>query len=264
MPDVTASAMVPPWLWPILMSPFIGSFMGVLIMRLPAGRPVVLSRSACAQCGATLGARDLVPLLSYLVLRGQCRHCRRPIARFHPAVELAALIVAVCAACIEADPVRLWVDCALGWTLLTLSWIDHTSLLLPDVLTLPLLAAGVLVTFIWQPDDVLAHGLAAALAYASFEVLAFTYRRLRGWDGLGGGDAKLIAAAGAWCGLLDLPAIIFASALFGLLVALFGAVRAGRLNARAQIPFGPCIAAAFWLIWLLPNLSDRLIATLSG
>jgi leader peptidase (prepilin peptidase)/N-methyltransferase len=238
----------------MLAAPFIGSFLGVLILRLPTGRPVALARSACAECGEPLGVRDLVPLLSYLALRGRCRFCGAPIGVFHPAVELATVAVAGCAAWAEADPLRLWIACGLGWSLLALAWIDLITLLLPDALTLPLIPAGLLVTWAWQPADVLTHVVAAVLGYALFEFLALAYRRLRGREGLGGGDARLIAAAGAWCGLIDLPAIILLSALFGLAAALLGAIRSGRLDPRVQVPFGPSIAAAFWVVWLFPGL----------
>ena len=159
-----------------------------------------------------LGAIDLVPLLSFAALRGPCRHCRQPIGRFHPAIELAATAVALWAVLADPEPERVWADCGLGWTLLTLAWIDWTDLLLPDVLTLPLLLAGLALTLAWDPDALADHCLASVLAYLSFQGLAFAYRRLRGWDGLGGGDAKLVAAAGAWCGLAALPFVVLGSA----------------------------------------------------
>ncbi len=251
-----------PWLWPLLAAPFVGSFLGVLITRLPTGAPVALARSACPRCGTPLGGRDLVPLASFLVLRGRCRHCRAPIGWFHPAIELAAVAVAVwavlatptawgtSAALATSTTGRLWAACGLGWTLLALAWIDWTQLLLPDVLSLPLLLVGLTLTLAWDPDQLTDHALAAMVGYLSFQCLGFGYRRLRGRDGLGGGDAKLIAAAGAWCGLAALPFVILGSAVFGLLAAM-GLVLTGRgVTARTQIPFGPCIALAFWLAWL--------------
>ena len=238
------------WLWPILLAPFIGSFLGVLIMRLPVGATVALARSACPHCGARLGGFEMIPLVSFMVLRGRCRHCQRPIGLLHPAVELAAIGVAVWAALVYHDPLRLWADCGLGWTLLTLSWIDCSSLLLPDVLSLPLLLAGLALTWAQQPEALADHCLAAALGYLSFQGLGLAYRRLRGRDGLGGGDSKLIAAAGAWCGLALLPFVVLGSALAGLLAAL-GLALAGRtVTSTTRIPFGPCIALAFWLAWL--------------
>jgi leader peptidase (prepilin peptidase)/N-methyltransferase len=241
---------VPKWFWPLLVAPFVGSFLGVLIVRLPARMPVAMARSGCPHCGTRLGALDLVPLISFLVLRGRCRHCRAPIGMFHPAVELAALAVAIWVVLGDDDPGRIWVGCALGWTLLTLAWIDWTDLVLPDVLTLPLLLAGLAVTLARDPDELIDHCLAAIVAYLSFAALAVAYRRLRGRDGLGGGDSKLIAAAGAWCGLAALPLVVLGSAVLGLLAAL-GLALAGRtMTSTTRIPFGPCITLAFWLVWL--------------
>jgi leader peptidase (prepilin peptidase)/N-methyltransferase len=250
---------MPTWLWPLLTAPFIGSFMGVLIMRLPAGAPVALARSACPHCATTLAWWEMIPLASFAALRGRCRHCRQPIARFHPAVELAAFGVALWAVWAEADPGRLWADCALGWTLLTLAWIDFDSFLLPDVLTLPLLLAGLALTAVTDPEALTDRSLAAALGYLSFQALALAYRRFRGREGLGGGDTKLIAAAGAWCGLGLLPFIVLGSAVAGVLAALGLALTGRTVTSRTRIPFGPCIALAFWLAWLHGGLLDALL-----
>jgi leader peptidase (prepilin peptidase)/N-methyltransferase len=246
-------------LWPLLAAPFIGSFLGVLITRLPGRVPLAMARSACPHCDRRLGPIDLVPLLSYIVLRGRCRHCGNPIGLFYPGVELAALAVAIMAVAADPDPSRVWVNCALGWTLLTLAWIDWIAFRLPDVLTLPLLVAGLALTWLRDPEALTDHSFAAAAAYLAFQGIALAYRRLRGFDGLGGGDAKLIAAAGAWCGLTALPLVVLASALIGLLAAL-GLALAGRtVTSTTRIPFGPCIALAFWLIWTQGTLVDDVI-----
>jgi leader peptidase (prepilin peptidase)/N-methyltransferase len=243
----------PGWVWAVLIAPFIGSFLGVLIVRLPAGAPVLFGRSACPHCATRLSGWDMVPLASFIALRGRCRHCRQPIGWLHPSVELAAAAIAVWAALVDPDPIRLWADCALGWTLLTLAWIDCTSFLLPDVLT------GLALTFGVQPEALADHCLAAAFGYLSFQGLAFAYRRLRGRDGLGGGDAKLIAASGAWCGVALLPFVVLSSAVAGLLAALALALAGRTVTSRTRIPFGPCIALAFWLAWLHGGLLDQLL-----
>jgi leader peptidase (prepilin peptidase) / N-methyltransferase len=251
----------PVWLWPLLVAPFVGSFLGVLIVRLPIHAPVVFDRSACPSCRAPLHSVDLIPLASFIVLRGRCRRCGAAIGWFHPLVEIAAILVPIWAALTAPDQIRIWLDCGLGWTLLALAWIDCSSFLLPDVLTLPLLVAGLFLTLMLQPDDLIDHCLAAALAYLSFTGLAIGYRRLRGRDGLGGGDAKLIAAAGAWCGLQALPFIVLGSAVAGLLAA-GGLVLAGRImTSRTKIPFGPCIALAFWLAWLHGEALDLMLGS---
>jgi leader peptidase (prepilin peptidase)/N-methyltransferase len=251
--------MGPAWMGPVLIAPFIGSFLGVLIVRLPAGEKVLFSRSACPHCGTRLSGWDMVPLASFIALRGRCRHCRGRIGWLHPAVELAATAIALWAALADPDPVRLWADCVLGWTLLTLAWIDCLSFLLPDVLTLPLLLAGLALTSSVQPEALVDHCLAAAFGYLSFQGLAVAYRRLRGREGLGGGDAKLIAAAGAWCGVALLPFVVLGSAVAGLLAALALALAGQTVTSRTRIPFGPCIALAFWLAWLHGGLLDRLL-----
>ena len=246
------------WLWPLLSAPFAGSFIGVLIRRLPHDRPVVVARSACESCGAGLNVIDLVPLVSFLLLRGRCRYCRAPIGPFHPIVELAPCIVALWAVLAEPVSGRVWIDCGLGWTLLALGWIDWNTYLLPDLLTLPLLLAGLFLTLLMDPEVLTDHSLAACLAYLSLAAIALAYRRLRGREGLGGGDAKLLAAAGAWCGLAALPFIILGSAVIGLL-ALGGMAVAGRgVTGTTKLPFGPCIALAFWLAWIHGTLAGMI------
>jgi len=236
-------------LLPLLLSPFIGSFLGVVIRRLPLGRPIAVARSECEGCGRALPARDLVPLLSYVLLRGRCRFCRAGIARFHVGIELAAIAVAAWAtlAMPGADAAALWVDCALGWWLLSLAWIDWDHLRLPDVLTLPLVVAGLLATWVLEPQAAADHAAAAALAYLAFRGIALAYRLLRGREGLGQGDAKLLAASGAWVGLAGLPGVVLGAALTALAVAL-GQRLVRRTAADVPIPFGPYLALATWVV----------------
>ena len=234
------------WLLPVLFAPFAGSFMGVLIARVPAGRGVVRGRSACDACGHVLGARDLVPLLSFVALRGRCRFCAAPVARFHLVIELCALTVAVWAVAAGERGGLLWASCALGWTLLTLGWIDAVCLRLPDALTLPLLLAGLAEAALLEPETLTGRAIGAAAAYTGLSLLAWTYRRLRGRDGLGQGDAKLLAAGGAWVGGLLLPDVLLGAALAGLVWAL----RRLRPDPAERVPFGPFIAASVWLVWL--------------
>jgi leader peptidase (prepilin peptidase) / N-methyltransferase len=250
------------WSWPLLAAPFVGSFLGVLIIRLPLRAPVALARSACAHCGTRLGALDLVPLVSFAVFRGRCRYCRAPIGLFYSAVELAAAAVALWVVLVDSSTDRVWVDCGLGWTLLALAWIDWTDFLLPDVLTLPLVLAGLASTLTFDSGALTDHCLAAILAYLSFRGLAAAYRRLRGRDGLGGGDAKLIAGAGAWCGLAALPLVVLGSALLGLLAALGLALTGRSMTSTTRIPFGPCIALAFWLVRMHGAFSEDLLRLL--
>ncbi len=231
----------------LVVAPFIGSFVGVIVRRLPAGRPIAWGRSQCETCGHILSPRDLVPILSFLWLRGRCRSCAARIAPDHLGLELAAIAVAASAAWGEPDAATLWADCGLGWTLLALACIDWTHLRLPDVLTLPLLLAGLAATAALDPVAAPDHAAAAAIGYIAMRLLAVGYRLWRGRDGLGGGDAKMLAASGAWVGLAGLGPLILVAALAAIAVT---ALRAGRLRANTVVPFGTFLALGTWLVRL--------------
>jgi leader peptidase (prepilin peptidase)/N-methyltransferase len=244
----------------VLVAPFIGSFLGLLIRRLPEGSPIARGRSHCDACGATLRVRDLVPILSWLMAGARCRYCNQPLGWFYPGIELAALAIALAALLIDGgliDGVPIdgglsaWLDCVLGWWLLALGWIDLRCWLLPDALTLPLIIAGLAAALLFNPDQLTDRALGAALGYFSLMAIAALYRRLRGREGLGGGDAKLLAASGAWLGAAALPQVILLAALSALAAA--GGLRlAGvRLGFHSALPFGPFLALATWVLWLV-------------
>jgi leader peptidase (prepilin peptidase)/N-methyltransferase len=244
---------LPVWFLPLVAAPFAGSVLGVLIIRLPEGRPVFLTRSVCEQCGMRLTPRDLVPFASYVALRGRCRGCRQPIGWFHPAVEAAALGVAASAALTETDSMLLWIDCLLGWSLLALAWIDVRSMQLPDALTLPLLLGGLAATALLQPDAIGDHTIGAAAGYLLLRTVAASYRALRGHEGIGAGDAKLLGAAGAWLGWQALPALLLLAAGIGLGAAALMALSGRRVYRDTPLPFGPWLALAVWALWLHGN-----------
>jgi len=233
----------------IAASPFIGSFLGVVALRLTAGRTVLFGRSACDSCGATLGPLDLVPLVSFAALRGRCRHCGAAIDPLHVVMEAGALAVVLCAAFVTSGWI-LAASCVLGWTLLTLAAIDWRTGLLPDVLTLPLVAAGLGVAYAVDPAALLDHAIGAAAGFVAFAALAEIYRRLRGRDGLGLGDAKLLAASGAWLAWSALPTVVLYAAFIGLALVLARRGRGQALQATDKLAFGPALAAATWLVWL--------------
>jgi leader peptidase (prepilin peptidase)/N-methyltransferase len=233
-------------IWPILAAPFIGSFVGVLIGRVPEGRDFAWGRSLCESCGGTLAARDLVPLASFAVLRGRCRFCAAPIGWFAVWVELAALGVALWAASTGARGVQLWASCGLGWTLLALGGIDARCQRLPDFLTLPLVLGGLAEAAAIEPEALTDRTLGAAAGYLGLRLLALLFRRLRGRDGLGEGDAKLLAAGGAWVGAFALPDVLLVAAGTALAFAL----RRLRPDPAERIPFGPFLGAGIWLLWL--------------
>jgi leader peptidase (prepilin peptidase) / N-methyltransferase len=235
-------------------APFAGSLMSVLIRRLPRDQPELWGRSACEHCGHALSPAELVPLLSYAVLRGRCRACRARIAPAHVAVELAALVVALLALAAGLRGPELWECCALGWTLLTLAWLDWDNFWLPDVLSLPLLVAGLADAWWQAPWALTDRALGAVAGYAAFRALSFAYLRLRGREGLGEGDAKLLAAGGAWLGWQALPDVVLLAALVGIAGVVVARLRGKALASGSALPFGTMLSAAIWAIWLAQNI----------
>jgi len=233
----------------LISAPFVGSFLGTLTVRLPDGRPVIMGRSSCPSCGATLGPMSLVPVLSWALQRGRCTSCAAPISTFYPAIELAALGTAIWAASVFSGWLLL-ASSALGWTLLALAVIDARRLLLPDALTLPLIPAGLATIAAIGPGAFWAHALGAGAGWALFVAIDRLYRRLRGRSGLGAGDAKLLAGAGAWVGLAGLPSVVLLASVTALGWAAAGGLRRGSLRAGKLVPFGPFIALGFWIVWL--------------
>jgi len=233
----------------LLSAPFIGSFLGILVDRLPEGRSIARPRSACDHCGRQLSARDLIPLVGWLVQGGRCRSCGGPIDRLYPILELASLLVAAWS--LAGVPGWLtWPTAVLGWTLLTIAAIDLRHLIIPDELTLPLVPLGLVI--VWRAGAWPLWSYAAASLAALVVVwgLRWAYARLRHREGIGLGDAKLMAAAGAWVGLDGLPSVLLLASVFGLLHAWIHTRIARPGSSSREIPFGPWIAAAFWLTWL--------------
>lgn len=227
----------------------VGSFVGTLVLREPAGwRGILLGRSQCPHCGVPLRPLDLIPLWSWFAARGHCRHCRAPLPLFYPLVELAAAVIGALVFAVVAAPFAI-PAATLGWWLLALALIDLRSWRLPDVLTLPLIALGLAAAWFGLAPEVglLDALLGAAAGYLALAGIAWLYRRLRGREGLGLGDAKLLAAAGAWLGPAALPWVILLAAPIGLVLAL---ARRTPLRGDSAVPFGPPLALAFWLLFL--------------
>jgi leader peptidase (prepilin peptidase)/N-methyltransferase len=221
----------------------------VVIRRLPEEGSLVRGRSRCEHCGAVLTVRDLAPFASWLATAGRCRHCGARLGWFYPAVELAALALALIALGVDHGAAA-WLDFLLGCWLLALGWIDVDHGVLPDSLTLPLIAVGLLVVGTLQPDDVADRVPGAALGYLFLAGVAWAYRRLRGREGLGLGDAKLFAAAGAWVGAFALPSVLLGAAVSALAAAAVMVLCGRSLSRSSALPFGPFLAAATWAVWL--------------
>ncbi len=245
---------MPAWFWPLvfgLLGTILGSFLATLCLRWPAGRSVMTGRSHCDACGRELGPLDLVPLLSALANGGRCRSCGASIDSTHGRIEFAALIAGA-APFLLLPPVSAAVWALMAWLLIPLIWLDHRHLWLPDPLVLLLAIAGLLAGGYLDGQTLFDRLIGGAAGWAALAAIAWSYRRLRGVDGLGQGDAKLLGAMGLWLGWQALPFLLLLASAFGLALAL----ARSRVTPLAQqrIPLGTAIGLAALLIGLLPRL----------
>jgi len=256
---------LPPWLFPVaagLVGLILGSFANVCIHRLPKHLSVVWARSACPACGAGVRGYDNIPLLSWLILRGRCRDCRAAIPARYPLVEAATGLLFIAVALRFGPQAGAGVMALFALALLILFFTDLETMLLPDVITLPGVLAGILLAP-WNP--LLAHQagalapmlqaltgaaggagliLAVMLAWRLWSRYRFSgevSEEMR--SGMGQGDLKMLAFIGAFVGLRQVFYVTFGAAVLGSLVglALMLGRRAGRYTA---LPFGTFLALA--------------------
>lgn len=237
--------------WPALLAvlgAIIGSFLATITVRWPAGRSVLAGRSACDGCGKRLTALELVPLASASWLRGRCRGCGARIDGRHLLVELGCVMVGASAGWVAPGPAGL-AGAVFGWLMLTLAVLDWAELWLPDTLVATLALAG-LVAAGWAPPPLAERLIGGAGGFAALWAIGAGYRLLRGREGLGGGDPKLLGAIGLWLGWRLLPMVLLIASLLGLGIALLQAVRGRALVRDAALPFGTFLAAAAYPAWL--------------
>jgi len=256
----------------LLLGLLVGSFLNVVIYRLPkimerewsdfcaeqAGQTppsaetfnLVTPRSRCPSCATPVHAMDNIPVLSYALLRGKCRHCAAPIGLRYPIIEaLTGLLSAYIA---WRFGVTLMTAAALlfCWSLIALTFIDADTQLLPDQITQPLIWLGLLVNFGGVFTDLNSALIGAVIGYLSLWSIYWLFKLITGKEGMGYGDFKLLAAIGAWLGWSMLPVVILLSSLVGAVVGISLIVFAQ--HGRSQpIPFGPYLAgggliALFW------------------
>jgi len=243
-----------------LLGLIVGSYLNVVIHRLPHGRSTVVPGSHCPTCGAAIRAFDNLPLLSWIALGGRCRACRAPISPRYPLVELlTGLAFAGAVARFGFAPEAL-AGAIFAALLIALSAIDLEHFLLPDRLTLPGLAVG-LVAQVALPSGSLGRGIAGALVGAGILlVVAGTWELVRGVEGMGLGDVKMLAMIGAFLGQSGVVVTLVFGTLFGSIAGLaLVAVRRGSFASR--LPFGLFLGIG-GLIALYAG--DRLVAFYLG
>lgn len=234
----------------LVLGAIVGSFLATVLIRWPRGESAASGRSRCDACGAPLGAHELVPIVSFGAQRGRCRRCGGRIDTRHLAVEIAAAAMGLVA--IVAHPLPLAaVTALLGWWLLLIALLDQEHHWLPDRLTLPLIPLGLAAGWAGFGPGLAERAIGAAVGFAALEAIRLGYRRLRGREGMGGGDPKLLAGIGAWVGALQLPFILLGAGLLGLVAVLLMRRRGEKVTATSRLALGALMALAAWPVWIV-------------
>lgn len=236
----------------------VGSFLGLISLRLPRGEDVVFDRSRCGGCGRTLKPWRMIPVLSWALSRGRCSDCDSTIPVRYPMIELGSGLIGVWAGLSSGDFAMALMTGVLGWNLLIIALVDAEHFWLPDQLTLPLFVSGLIAAVALHPAGLpaalpAALGpplLGALIGFGGLWLLARLYRFLRGREGLGGGDPILFGAGGAWVGWTGLPSVLLWASVAGLSVVLAMLIVRRQVSATDRLPFGVFLSIGVWLTWL--------------
>ena len=218
---------------------------------------LLVPRSRCPRCNAEITALQNIPVVSWLLLGGRCASCRASISVRYPIVELATAVLSTAVALHFGWHWQTLAALLFTWALISLTVIDLDHTLLPDIITMPLLWLGLLLSLFWHagltapaPTDPASAILGAVCGYLVLWTVFWAFKFATGKDGMGYGDFKLLGALGAWMGWQMLPLILLLSALAGAVIGIALIVLRGR-DRNVPIPFGPYLAAAGWiaLLW---------------
>jgi len=221
----------------------IGSFLNVLIYRLPHGESIISPPSHCPDCDHQLGFLELIPVISYFILRGRCRFCGSKISVRYPLVEFLTGVIFLINYLLLFNPIIIISGLFLSSLLIALTLIDLDHQILPDKLTLSGLGAGLILSF-FRPDfSFLSAFLGLVLAGGLLLIIAIISR-----GGMGGGDIKMMMMVGTFVGPVLAVIAIFLGAAIGLIVSLPGIIT-GKLQSKSKLPFGPYLALSSLIIW---------------
>ena len=254
------------WLYviTIVIGLMVGSFLNVVIARVPQqlqwqwrgkleGLPkpagVAGPVSRCPSCQQPIRWRDNLPLISFLILKGRCRSCNTAISGRYPLVEALCAGLSLVVVIVMGAQWTTLAALIFTWSLIALTFIDLEHFLLPDRLTLPLLAIGLGVNAVNTFTDLISALVGAIAGYGSFWIVFHGFRIVTGKEGMGHGDFKLLAALGAWMGWQMLPLIILLSAGTGAIIGITMLILQQHQRGQ-QVPFGPYLAGAGWLALL--------------
>jgi len=235
-----------PWLGPAVAAAFgliWGSFVNVLIYRLPRDHSVVFPPSACPSCQKPIAPYDNIPVLSYLLLLGHCRNCGARIPLRYPLVELLVATASLAGYFRQGFSLEYVIELGFAAAMLVLIFIDYDHRILPNIITIPGTFIGLLLAFFRQPITLTEALLGAVLGAGLLLAVAEVYFRLRKTEGLGMGDVKMMAMVGAFLGWKGVLLTLFAGSLLGSLVGLALMATQGK-DLKTALPFGTFLGMA--------------------
>lgn len=253
----------PAVVWPAFATLFglaIGSFLNVVIWRLPRDESLVRPPSRCPHCERPIRPWENIPVLSWVLLRGRCAGCGTAISARYPAVELLTGAMFLALALLVRDPVQWTAWAVFSAMLIALAGIDYDHYILPDVLTLPLIPLGIVFQGLWMGRPWTSLLIDVTCGPIFLLALREGYRRARGVEGLGLGDVKLMAGIGAFLGWRGVLGTVFTGSLVGAVLGIALAARRGA-GMQLKLPFGPFLVggALLWLLLELAGLSGWLV-----
>ncbi|HIC92493.1 MAG TPA: prepilin peptidase [Syntrophaceae bacterium] len=219
----------------------VGSFLNVCIHRIPRGDSIIKPSSHCPACNQPISFFDNIPLISYLLLRGRCRHCHTHISFRYPLVELLSALLSLGLFLKFGLSPHLFVYLILAWSLVAVTFIDLDTQTIPDVITLSGIIFGFFASFLILQVKYWQLALGILLGGGILYMVAFLYHALTKKEGMGGGDIKLMAMIGAFLGYESVLPVIFLASLIGSLVGII-IMMGWKKDRRYAIPFGPFLA----------------------
>jgi leader peptidase (prepilin peptidase)/N-methyltransferase len=225
-----------------------GSFIATLAVRWPSGK-ATNGRSECDTCTVQLRWFELVPLISFIILRGKCRRCGAKITREHFLIELICALIGALALIMVPGGEGV-AGAYFGWLLVALAILDFRYFWLPDRLTFLLGATGFLTGALGLYPSLSDRMIGGAVGYTVLRLIAWGYYRLRGQRGMGAGDPKMLGAIGLWLGWQVLPFVLLGASVVGLALILVQFFRKPPVTAQTRLPLGGMMAVAAFPIWL--------------
>ena len=219
----------------------IGSFLNVCIFRIPLKKSIVSPSSSCPHCGQAIKFYDNIPVLSFLFLRGKCRVCDHAISWRYPLVECLSGVLSLLLYIKYGAHFQYIIYLIFTLSLVVITFIDLDHKIIPDIISLPGIAAGIAVSFLPGTIFWLDSLIGAIAGGGILFLVAVGYERMTGREGMGGGDIKLLAMIGAWMGWKPLPLVLLTSSLSGAVIGALFIWFSGK-GYRVQIPFGPFLS----------------------